>query len=335
MLRLDPARARPMTPFRTFTDDDVRRVLPMDDAIEAMREAFALLDAGRVEMPLRASVPLEAPGGRFLVMAARAGGWYGAKLVTVLPDGPARDRPRVQAVLLLFDPATDAPVARFDAEALTAIRTGAASGLATGHLARQDATRVAILGAGAQARTQLEAVCRVRAIAEAAVWSRSPERAAAFGTAMREVPGMPPVRTCTSVADAVKEADIVCAATASPVPVLGARHLRPGMHVNAVGSFRPDMRELEAGVLAGARVVVDQREAALAEAGEVIAAVRENALRADALVELGAVVTGRARGRERPEQITVFKSVGLAVQDVVAAAAVYRRSSDPAARGVF
>ena len=313
-----------MFPYRYITDDEVRRALPMSTAIEAMREAFALLAAGQVEMPLRSAIPLDAPPGTLLVMSARAGRWYGTKLVTVLRDPPARGLPRVHAVMVLFDPETAEPV-WFDAEALTAIRTGAVSGLATELLAREDATRVAIIGAGTQARTQLDAVCCVRKIEGASVWSRTSARAARFAAEMRGVEGVPnEITVAASVEAAVDGADIVCLATPATEPLLRARHVGPGMHVNAVGSFRADMCEFEPAILSGALVVVDQREAALAEAGEVMAAVRAGMVSADGLVELGDVVDAPpSLDRDR---VTVFKSVGLAVQDVVAAREVMAAS---------
>ncbi len=327
MLPAYAARARPMFPYRYITDDDVRRALPMRAAIEATREAFALLAAGRVEMPLRSAIPLEAPPGALLVMSARAGRWYGTKLVTVLRDPPARDLPRVHAVMVLFDPETAEPV-WLDAEALTAIRTGAVSGLATELLAREDATRVAIIGAGTQARTQLDAVCCVRKIERARVWSRTSARASRFAAEMRGVGSVPAeIAVAASVDAAVDGADIVCLATPATAPLLLARHVQPGMHVNAVGSFRADMCEFEPAILSEALVVVDQREAALAEAGEVMAAVRDGEITAAELVELGALVdTAPSPDRGR---VTVFKSVGLAVQDVVVARRLLGRLDGP------
>lgn len=318
MLPANAARARPMFPYRYITDDMVRRALPMHSAIEAMRRAFRLLAAGQVDMPLRSAITLDSRGGTLLVMSARAGGWYGTKLVTVRPDHPARGLPRVHAVMVLFDPETGAPVAWLDAEALTAIRTGAVSGLATELLAREDATRVAIIGAGVQGRTQLEAVCCVRRITSARVWSRTPARAAQFAAEMRSVAGVPDdVAVAPSIDAAVDGADLVCLATPATAPVLLARHVRRGMHVNAVGSFRSTMCEFEPTMLSDALAVVDQREAALAEAGEVMAAVQTGVVSPADLVELGALVE-EAPPPDRA-RVTVFKSVGLAVQDVAVA----------------
>lgn len=291
----------------------------MCDAIGAMRDAFALLARGEVVMPLRSSVPLPGSEGTFLVMSARAGDVFGAKLVSVMPRNPARGLPAVHATVVMFDPETGAPAAVLDGESLTAIRTGAVSGLATDLLARPDARRVAIIGSGVQARTQLEAVCAVRQIDAVSVWSRTRANAARYAAEMTQRDWAPEeIVVVGSVAEAVAGADVVCLATAAAEPVLLAEHVRPGMHINAVGSFTPAMCEFDPAILGAARVVVDQREAAMAEAGEVIAAVDGGVIEESALVELGVVVAGREAGRQSGSQVTVFKSVGLAVQDVVA-----------------
>ncbi|HEX9729179.1 MAG TPA: ornithine cyclodeaminase family protein [Gemmatimonadales bacterium] len=308
--------------MRTITAGEVRAALPMTRAIDVMREAFTLLARGEVEMPLRTAVSLPG-GGTFLTMSARAGSAFGAKLVAVLPHNPARRLPAVQAMVVMFDSESGAPAALIDGDALTAIRTGAVSGLATDLLARPDARRVAILGSGRQARTQLEAVCAVRAVDAVTVWSRSASNAGQFAAEMAGVGGVPRgIAVARSVAAAVDGADIVCTATPAARPILVAGHVRPGMHINAVGSFTRGMCEFEPGILRDARVIVDQREAALAEAGEVIAAVEGGLVPAEALIELGDLVNGAAVGRDHDRAVTLFKSVGLAVQDVVAGASL-------------
>lgn len=300
---------------------DVRAALPMRKAIAAMREAFRQLAGGLVELPLRTAVPAPQEDGVLLVMPARCdlALGLGAKLVTVFPGNAKRGRPLVNAVVVLLDAATGELRALLEGTALTAIRTGAASGLATEVLARADARRVAVIGSGVQARSQLEAVCCVRAIEAVSVYSRSRANAERFAAEMAGVGAIPGrIAVAASAAEAASGADVVCTATSSPTPVLDAGDVRPGTHVNAVGSFTPEMQELAPALLGRARVVVDQREAALAEAGEVIATVRQGLLDAEGLVELGRVVVGQAVGREAEEQITVFKSVGLALQDLVA-----------------
>jgi ornithine cyclodeaminase len=312
--------------LRILSADDVRRSLPMPAAIEAMREAFGALAAGRADVPVRTSVPC-ANDGTLLVMSGRVSdpAALGAKLVSVFPGNAASGQPVVQATVLLLNAESGAPYAVLDGTSLTAIRTGAASGLATDLLARKDARRVAILGSGVQARTQLEAVCCVRSIESVAVWSRTRANAERFAeeqSAERRAQGA--VRVAASPDDAVRNADIVCCATSSSEPVLSSADVADGVHVNAVGSFMPGMREFEPALLGRARVVVDQREAAMAEAGEVIVAINGGLVRRDSLIELGAIVNGAARGRASDDEITVFKSVGLAVQDLVAGARAVR-----------
>lgn len=298
----------------------------MADAIEAMREAFVQLARGDVALPRRTSVSVPGEDAVLLVMPARCALplGLGSKLVSVFPRNPARGRGLIHAAVVLFDAKTGELRALVEGTSLTAIRTGAASGLATDLLARRDAARVAVIGAGVQARTQLEAVCCVRKVEVVRVYSRTRAGAERFAGELAGVGGVPEaVAVADSAAAAVSGADVVCAATSSPTPVVSAGDVPPGTHVNAVGSFMPAMRELDPALLGRARVVVDQREAALAEAGEVIAAVRAGLLQEADLVELGSVVTRAVPGRTAGDQVTVFKSVGLAVQDVVAGARAF------------
>lgn len=313
-----------------LTADDVRAALPMREAIAAMRDAFTQLAEGRVTLPLRSAVRVPERDGVMLTMPGRCDGPHGlgAKLVSVFPRNVERHVPLIHAIVILLEADTGEPAALLDGQSLTAIRTGAASGLATDLLARPDASRVAIIGAGAQARTQLQAVCTVRRISSVSVVSRTRVHAERFAEEMAGWDGVVPPRieVAPSPRRAVAQAEVICTATSSATPVLEAEWIAQGTHVNAIGAFAPEMRELDPAVLGMARVVVDQREAALAEAGEVIAAVRNGLVNEAQLVELGEVVTGRAAGRERGEQITVFKSVGLAVQDLVAGARAVARA---------
>lgn len=301
--------------------DDVRAALPMRDAIDAMRDAFGQLSAGTAEVPVRTSVSVPARDAVTLVMPGRCDVPYGlgGKLVSVFPHNVHAGLPVVNAVVVLLDPETGQVAALLEGGALTAIRTGAASGLATELLARPDARRVAIIGAGVQARTQLEAVCCVRQIESVAVYALLGGEEFAEEMAGRgDVPDA--IRVAGSAREAVQGADIVCTATSSFEPVLKADDVAPGTHINAIGAFTSEMREIDPTLFAEARVIVDQREASLAEAGEVIAAVRQGLLSEADLVELGEVVNGVAEGREADDQITLFKSVGVAVQDLCAGA---------------
>lgn len=310
-----------MPTIRVLSADDVRAALPMRDAIDAMRNAFGQLSAGTAEVPVRTSVSVPARDGVTLVMPGRCDVPYGlgGKLVSVFPQNVHAGLSVVNAVVVLLDPETGQVAALLEGGALTAIRTGAASGLATDLLARPDAKRVAIIGAGVQARTQLEAVCCVREIESVAVYALAGAEEFA-----REMAGRGPVpdsvRVCGSVGEAAEGADIVCTATSSFEPVLTANDVAPGTHINAIGAFTPEMREIDPALVGAARVIVDQREASMVEAGEVIAAVRQGLVAEGDLIELGEVVNGVAEGREADDQITLFKSVGVAVQDLCAGA---------------
>lgn len=309
--------------LRVLSADDVRRALPMRAAIEAMREAFGLLASGRVTMPLRTQVRVPGHEAVTLVMPGRCDVplGLGAKIVSVFPRNPAAGRPLIHAAVVLLDDQTGEPVALLEGTALTAIRTGAASGLATDLLARKDARRLGLIGAGTQARTQLLAVCCVRNVERVAVWSRTRARAERLAAELAGRDGAPAqIDLVGSAAEAARGADVICTATAAASPVLRAEDVAPGTHINAVGSFTPDMKEIDPALVGHARVVVDQREAAMAEAGEVIAAVAGGLMVAGNLVELGRIVNGSLPGRTRQDEITVFKSVGLAVQDLCAGA---------------
>jgi len=332
--------------MRVLGAGDVRAALSMPLAIAAMRQAFAALQAGRAALPLRTSVELGAGEQTMLVMPAAlapAGeravrheaalealartGALGAKLVTVVPGNAAHGLPRVQGVVVLVDAENGRPVALLDGTSLTAIRTGAVSGLATDLLARADAATLAVFGAGAQARTQLEAIATVRTLERVTVFDPTTERADRLAAELAGVGPIPlAIEVVGSAREAVRGADIVCAATSSTTPVFNGADVRPGTHVNGIGSYTLAMRELDPGLLRYARVVVDQRTAALAEAGEVAAAIASGELSEDDLFELGEVLQGLEPGRRGRDEITVFKSVGLAIQDLAAASAALTRA---------
>ncbi len=301
---------------------DLALVCPMADAISAVAEGFAALSGGQASVPVRLSVPLRNDGTVLTMPAALAGASsYSVKVVSVAPRNVLAGRPVVMGTVLLGDAVTGELLALIDGTALTALRTGAAGGVAARELSRSTANRVALFGAGAQARAQLLALAAVRAITRVSVVTRDPAHAAALRAwAVRE-------RTLSSVAihpaapkDAVADADIVVTATTSPTPVFQGAWLRPGAHVTAVGSFSPQTRELDDETLRGATLVVDQRAAALAEAGEL------RGRSGDDVVELGEILSGRAPGRVDDAHRTVFKSVGNAIQDLVVAARAYERA---------
>ena len=253
--------------LRILNATDVRLALPMTAAVAAMKKAFAELARGEVTLPLRTQLDVSAHGGVALFMPAYAAGSdaLAVKAVAVYPRNAQRGLPTIHGVVLVFEASSGRPVALLEGGALTAIRTGAASGAATDLLARPDAGVAAIIGSGVQARTQLEAVCAVRPIQEVRVYSTNPEQAEQFA---REMSGQGAIPSCVVVAadadSAVQGADVVCTATTSFTPVFSASALSSGCHVNAVGSFRPDMQEIPTETVRQARLVVDQREAAQA-----------------------------------------------------------------------
>ncbi len=313
--------------IRLLTADDVRAALPMAEAIEAMREAFTAVSSGRVVLPLRTHLALQGGDGAMLTMPAATSGpvRLGTKLLTLFPNNPDSGLPFIQGLMVMFDARTGRPTGLLEGTALTAIRTGAASGLATSLLAKADASRVGIIGSGTQARTQLEAVCCARTIEQVAVYS--PGGAQPFAEEMQGVGNvLDTIHVASSAAEVVRDSDIVCTATTASTPVLSSDDVCPGTHINAVGSYTASMQELDPRLLPRARLVVDQVRATLEQAGEVIAAVRKGLIREDELVELGPIVDGARPGRQGRDEITVFKSVGLAAQDLCAAARALQRA---------
>lgn len=272
---------------------------------------MADLAAGKVVQPVRVVVPVADHQGFFGVMPAYAGS-LGAKLVTFYPGN--KDIHTHHALIALFRPETGEPMAVMDGRLITEMRTAAASAVATQHLARPDAAVLGILGSGVQAGSHLEALRHVRRFSEVRVWS--PRNAQAFAERHR-------VTAASSAADAVRGADVVVVAVNSKTPVLEGRWLSPGTHVNAIGATRPDWRELDDDLVARARLFVDSRAAATKESGDVIAA-------RDVIGEIGEVVLEKVPGRTSAGEITLFKSVGVAVEDVVSAALVYERHAGSA-----
>ena len=283
----------------------VQQLLDLPELIAAMTRALAAFSAGQVVQPVRSVIPVAEHQGFFGVMPAYTGS-LGAKLVTFYSNN--RGVPTHHALILLFRPETGEPLAVMDGTLITELRTAAVSAAATQVLAPPQASRLGILGSGVQARSHLEALRLVRPLTAVRVWS--PRNAAAFA---REHG----IEAVTRAEDAVRDADLVVVATGSTTPVLSGRWLKPGSHVNAIGACRPDWRELEDDLLSGSRLFVDSREAALKESGDVIAA-------RGIVAEIGEVFGGKSAGRTSPEEITLFKSVGLAVEDVVSADLVYQ-----------
>ena len=288
----------------------VQERLHYQDLIPAIAQALAALSSGKVVQPVRTVLPVAPHHGFFAVMPAYAdGGALGAKLVTFYPQNVGVHTHH--AVIVMLKAETGEPLAVMDGRLITEMRTAAASAVATERLARPDASVLGILGSGVQAKSHLAALRHVRSFKEVRVWS--PRNAPAF--AQRHG-----VKAAATAADAVRGADVVVVAASSTTPILQGRWLSPGTHVNAIGATRPDWRELDDDLVTTARIFVDSREAALRESGDVIAAKSE-------VTEIGAVVAGTASGRRNAQEITLFKSVGVAVEDVTAAALVLEKKA--------
>ncbi len=304
---------------------DVRALVPMEDAIRLMGVAFAELSAGRAQSPLRIPLPDAERGGVSLYMPAAvpAVGGLGVKVVSVYPTNAARGLPTILALVTVLDAETGEPLAVLDGTFLTALRTGAVSGKATELLAREDARTLLSIGAGAQAFTQIWAVCTARpGIEQILISSRTPDRAAQLVQRLRdELPDLGArAAVAPNLAAATAAADIICTATTATTPVFDDQHLRPGTHINAVGAYTHTMQEIPSATVARAQVVVDAVEAALAEAGDLVIPLEAGLVARDALTtELGQVVAGDRPGRTDPTAITLFKSVGNAVQDIAVA----------------
>jgi thiomorpholine-carboxylate dehydrogenase len=296
-----------MPPF--LDEEQVRRHLRMEQLIPAMEKALIDFSAGRVTQPVRSVIPVNPPGGFLGLMPALADG-LGVKIVTFYPPNADRGIPTHMATIFLVDPETGAPLAVMDGRLITEMRTAAVSAVATKLLAPEDASVLAILGSGVQARSHNEALGLVGHFEEVRVWSRGQDHAEKFA---EEIGGK-----SMSAEAAVKDADVVVVVTSSTTPVLKGSWLKPGSHVNAVGACRPDWRELDDDAMANI-VFVDSREGAKKESGDVILS------NAKIYAELGEALAGKADPRR--DETTIFKSLGMAVEDIAAAILVHRSAT--------
>jgi len=303
--------------------NEVHKSLPMPECIEAMKKAFGALSSGQVEMPLRTRVPLTEQDGISLFMPSYLKSTEEAalaiKIVSVFNQNPSQGLPLIHAAVVVLNPITGAIDALLEGAALTAIRTGAGSGAATDLLARKDAKTIAILGAGVQARSQLQAVCSVRPIETVSVYTPKAEDIQAFIRDMSGQGSIPKdMRSCDSSAEAVRDADVICAATTSSTPVFDDKDIKAGVHINGIGSYKPDVQEVPSATVARAKVSVDSRQAALVESGDIAIPLKEGLVDSQDIEEIGEIVLEPSKGRQSENEITFFKSVGVAIQDAVA-----------------
>lgn len=301
--------------------DEVSALLPMNECIGVMEDALKMFAGGDALLPLRTMMIL--PDGENLMglMPAYLGGIesVGVKVIAAFPGNIGSEYDTHQGVVLLFDTAQGLLRAIVDGTAITAIRTGAVSGVATKLLARADAHDLAIIGAGTQARTHLAAMRCVREIKRVRVCSRAVERAQRFAAREAERHGID-IEVVKTAPEAVDGADIICTVTSAAAPVLKGAWIAPGAHINAVGAFTPTTREVDTEAVVKARLYVDRRESTLSEAGEFIIPQNEGAIDDSHIVgELGEVLTGKAPGRAAPDEITLFKSLGIAIEDLASA----------------
>lgn len=307
----------------------IAQLLPMSECIELMSDALASLARGEVYQPLRTIIrPPEARGLLGLMPAYRHGEHtaFGLKAICVFPGNPSIGKDAHQGTVMLFSQETGEPLALMNASQITAIRTAAVSAVATRLLARQDAELLAIIGAGVQARTHLLALACVRSIKHARVACRQREHAVQLVREMQEKV-LFPIETVSSNEEAVREADVVVTATSAHEPVLKREWIADGAHINAIGTHSPQSREIDTETMAAARIFVDRRESALNEAGDYLLAAKEGAVTPESIVaEVGEVLIETKEGRISPTEITLFKSLGLAIEDVVCAEYLFRKA---------
>ena len=304
-----------------LSERDVRAVLPMPDLIAAMERALSAYSSGAVAQPVRTVLEVGPEKAFFGVMPAALDDppAVGAKLVTVYHGNHARGLPSHLATIALLDHATGALVAIVDGRYITEARTGAVSAVSVKYLARADASVLAVIGSGVQARSHIEAIRHVRRLADVRVWSPRRDHRERFAREMADETGLA-VRAVDDAQSAVRGADLIALTSASTVPVVENSDIAAGAHIAAVGACRPDQREMPTALVARSRLFVDSRAGALKEAGEILLPIKEGALGAEHIAaELGEVVAGRVAGRTSPSEITIFKSLGMAVEDVVAA----------------
>jgi alanine dehydrogenase len=308
-----------------LSEADVRAVVSMADLIDVMEAAITAFSAGRVKQPVR--TVLETPGGFYGTMPAymESPAAMGAKLVTVYHDNARKGLPSHLATIILLDPATGALLATMDGRFITEARTAAVSAVATRYLALPDAHKLAIIGSGVQARSHLEALSLVRKLSDIRCLSPTVAHARKFVGDSRGVP----LRHVESAQAAVEGADIIVLVTASPTPVISDAWVKPGACVISVGACRPNQREMDPALVARARVIVDSRAAALQESGDIVMGIQEGRFGKDHIAaELGEVAANPSLGRTANDEIIVFKSLGMAVEDVAAADLAYRRASE-------
>ncbi len=317
--------------MRIITQSDVERLLPVGECVAVMAEAMRQVSAGNINLPIRQFMPVPGAAGKMAIMPGALGtagsdddASFGIKLVCKYERPHGDPLGTHVGMVLLFDSAKGIPLAMLEGSSLTAIRTSAASALATRELARADASELAILGNGEQAMRHVHAVRAVRPIERVTIWGRDAARAKDFAAEVTRQTCLP-ARACASAEDAAKGAHIICTTTSAKEPILSGAALEPGQHINLVGSAIPTTAEVDDEAVSRARFYVDYRPAAMAAAGELLKAIASGAVSEAHIVgEIGEVVAGTVPARQSPQEITMYKSLGVAAQDLAAAHAIWR-----------
>ena len=308
-----------------ISDEQVKKLLPMNEAIKLMKNAFIQITNKTVTIPQRLNLDMPEVNADSLIMPVYSSDEkkYGVKIVSLNRDNPSKNLPFIHAIMILLDAENGKPLALLDAEILTAIRTGAASGLATKLLSNPDASVAAIFGAGIQARYQLRAICKVRNIKKVLLFDNDQSKAEIFKNEMKDELGL--IIEIFTDQDKLKDTHIICTATTSPLPVFDDKFISDGTHINAIGSYQPDNREIPSATIARSNIFVDSREVCLKEAGDLI--IPKNEGIELEVTEMGEVLQNKKSGRSSEKEITFFKSVGNAAQDLICAIHIFEKTN--------
>jgi len=313
-----------------LSEKEVRGLLDIEELIDVLEQAHLQFSTGRAVMPVRLVVPLPQIKGRLTSMPAylSEGNSLGMKVVTYFQDNPGQGLPAILATIALYSTETGKLLVLMDGSYITAIRTACASAVATKALANPETPVLGVLGAGTQARAHIRALCKVRKITGVKVYSQSGKSAELLKKELESEVRIE-IEPVSTAIEAVRAADLLATVTTAKEPILSADWLKPGVHINAVGSHRPDIREIDGATIKRAKLVVDSREAIKSECGDILLAIREGAIAEDHVTaEIGEVLAGSKPGRVSTEEITLYKSVGIALQDVATAQLVYRKALD-------
>lgn len=315
-----------------LTRSDIQKSISIKEAIQVVKYAFAAYSSGKVTIPIRIQIKIPQEDGIILYMPGyiEDSGALGLKIVSVFPKNREKNLPTINAFILLIHPETGLPLAGLEGNYLTALRTGAASGVATDYLARKNSSTVAIIGAGFQARTQLEAVCSVREIKSVNIYDINEQQSVNYLELMKnELSNLSLKWTVSPSSEkAIENADIICVTTTSKTPVFPGEKIRLGTHINAVGSFTPQTQEIDIQTLLKAdKIYVDSIEATLKEAGDFIIPIQKGQFdKANITGEIGEIISHQKIGRENKKEITIFKTVGLSIQDMATGFFIYQKA---------